>query len=279
MWAIYKLQAKAYFSNIFARVDFITAVLFLIVIGSISVAKGTQVAIASRENIAIVSSISGLMIFNSALWTFGLPFFEMKKSVLLKRIGATKINKPTAIGAFLLWGMTTTLFILIWISMWVGFFQIPAIADGTNNLLFISSSIWAKVNWGGLFVGIIITTLSFYSIAFLFVSFNKNSEIYNITGTFYYFIVAFLGGAVVPTINRDWMTVIGYMSPLGWTSKFMGDAMLGQHVFDLSGYQTLLPGSDQFKNIGEFKAIGRILFPIVFGTLALGASAKIFKWD
>jgi|GEM_PF-2764885 len=64
MFAVYKLQAKAYFANIFARVDFITAVLFLVVVGTVTKINGIR---TSETNIAVIASISILMILNSAM--------------------------------------------------------------------------------------------------------------------------------------------------------------------------------------------------------------------
>ena len=272
MLAVYKLQAKAYFSNIWARIDFITAFLFLVVVGTVTKINGVR---TPEANVAVIASISILMVLNSAMWSFGFSFFEMKDSVLLKRIGATKISKPKAVLSFLMWGFTTTLLVLSWLGLWIGICQIPAVAKATDNLLYIDRATWLKVNWLGVFLAIIISSVSFYSIAFLFVSFNKNSEIYNITGTFYFFIIAFLGGAVAPTAGREWMTVIGYLSPLGWMSKFMGDAMLGAPIFHFGGYASI----SQNEQIGSLLAIGRIAFPIIFGALAAGASIKLFKWD
>ena len=295
MWALYKLQARAYFANIFARVDFITTVIFLMVLGSIAsfgISQGlggdldplTESSLWAA-NISIISSITILMVMNSALYAFGFSFFEMKDSVLLKRIGATNISKSKAIISFLSWGSTTMVFTVAWIGVWVGIFQIPGVATGTNGLLYVGGDIWKNVNWGGVVVAILVTSISFYAIAFLFVSISKNSEMYNITTTFYFFFVAFLGGAFTPNAGRDWMTYVSYLSPLGWASEMMQHSMAGADVFQLGGYDMLIGydgilGSEPIYNhIDALHASGHIVFPVLYGVLAGLASLKLFKWD
>lgn len=247
MYALYKLQAKSYFSNIFSKVEFITTFLFLAVLGSLIVfyigpTFGSDATITnpaynktiSSANITIISSIVLLMIMQSALNTFGLSFYEMKDSVLLRRIGATKISKPQAIGSFILWGMTTMLFTIAWIAFLVGIMQIQAIGEATGGVLYVDPAIWTNANWGGAILTIIIVAVSVYAIAFFFVSIAPSSETYNIISIFYFFLMAFLGGSLTPNAGREWMTVIGYMSPLGWGRELMDASMNGLSVFNLT---------------------------------------------
>lgn len=279
MGALFKLQAKAYFANIFSKIDFFMAVIFLLVLGSLaSTGLGYNNPMLWKANIAIISSITIFMVMNSALFAFGFSFFEMKNSVLLKRIGATKISKFEAISSFLAWGMTTMLFTIIWISLWVGVFQIPYIAEHTGGLLYVDSSVWKNVNWVGVVLAILITAISFYSIAFFLVSIFKDAEQYNIATTFYMFIFAFLGGVFTPNAGRDWMDVIGYMSPLGWGSELMQHSMVGANVFNFHGYDISL-GPIIHEHISSLKAIGHFIFPLIYGGLAAGGSLKLFKWD
>ena len=178
MFALYKLQAKAWLSNIFNKMDFIMTVLFLAVLGSFVVmgAKdsgfeygSSNELFLSQLNVNIVSSILLLMVASSALNTFGISFFEMKESVLLKRIGATEISKIGAVTSFILWGMTSMLFIIGWMAILIGICQIPGFASLTGGMLWIDNSVWENVNWLGVLVAIIITMVSFYAISFFFV--------------------------------------------------------------------------------------------------------------
>ncbi len=287
MFALYKLQAKVWFANIFNKIDFLMALLFLAVLGSFMVmnADGNMEAL-SGMNIAVISSISLLMVASSAINTFGMSFYEMRESVLLKRIGATEITKGKAVSAFVLWGMTSMVFIVGWMFLWVGICQIPFIKELTGGILWVSLDTWRNVNWAGFFVSIIITMVSFYAIAFFFVSISKNSTSYQMTGTFYFFLIAFLGGAYTPNADRLWMDVISFMSPLGWGSDMMNASLQGHEVFNFGGYtydgvigfgpMGPIPGEI---TVSGWTNAGQIFMPIIYGTGAGLGAAKFFKWD
>ncbi len=284
MFALYRLQAKVWFANFFNKIDFIMVVLFLSVMGSMvamrvagaTTDEGTYEAMLSQANIAIISSITLMMVASSSINTFGMSFFEMKESVLLKRIGATNITKPKAVGSFILWGMTSMFMILAWMFLIVGIFQIPASPDTFNGLLWVSKDVWAQVDWFGVIFAIIIVMISFYAIAFFFVSINKNSTGYQMLATFYFFLVAMLGGSFTPNADRTWMEVIGFLSPLGWGGNIMTAAMHGQDWFNIIDGFAPTFGADGATGI---KAAANIFMPIVYGTLAGLASFKFFKWD
>ncbi|BDU67835.1 MAG: hypothetical protein TYPL_4880 [Candidatus Tyloplasma litorale] len=287
MFALYKLQAKAWFSNIFNKMDFLMTLLFLSVLGSFVVMTANNSGIyfgsgnellLSQLNVNVVSSILLLMVASSALNTFGISFFEMKESVLLKRIGATEISKIGAVTSFILWGMTSMLFIIGWMSIIVGICQIPGFASWTGGMLWIDSSIWTNINWLGVFTSIIITMVSFYAISFFFVSISKSSSAYQILATFYFFLISFLGGAYTPNADRMWMDVVSFMSPLGWGTNLMQDAMNGGNVWHIfTGYD--VPGLGDPESVSVWNALGQIGLPIIYGGLAAGFSAKFFKWD
>ncbi len=96
----------------FNKMDFIMTFLFLAVLGSFIVFSAGNNGVSyddantalqlSKLNITMISSIVLMMVASSAINTFGISFFEMKDSVLLKRIGATEISKIQAVTAFIL---------------------------------------------------------------------------------------------------------------------------------------------------------------------------------
>lgn len=275
MFHLYKLQAKAWWHNPFAKTEFFTTTLFLLVIGSIVSMKlndlgGTEAEL-SIVNIQLIASITVMMIMNGALFSFGFAFFEMKESVLLKRIGATNISKPKAIGSFVLWGLTTTAMIVLWIVVIVSICN----AFPNNDILYISLN---DVNWAGVIIAIIITAIAYLPIALFFVSISKNAEVYNIIVTFYFFIFVFLSGVLSPQVSRSWMTIIGYLTPMGWTNQLMSNSMIGYHVFNVANIGDI----DDLKTSGsETIALGVGLFvvPIAFGVLSAGITTRTFKWD
>ncbi len=287
MWALYKLQAKAWFSNLFNKIDFLMTLLFLVVLGSFIVVqpgvKGNDTIISSM-NVTMISSIVLLMVASSSINTFGISFFEMKESVLLKRIGATNISKFGAVGSFILWGMTSMLMLLGWMFIIVGFCQIPSISEGTGGMLWVSGETWRNVNWVGVIIAILITMISFYAIAFFFVSINKNATGYQMMATFYFFLISFLGGAYTPNADRVWMDTISFLSPLGWGRDLMTHSMMGQNVFNFNGSsvydEILVAGVSVHKNyMSVWQQAGMFAMPIIYGGLAGVSSAKFFKWD
>ncbi len=256
MGALYKLQAKAWFSNWANKMDFIMTFLFLSILGSFIVFSSgisygdANEAQLSQMNLMIISSISLMMVASSAINTFGMSFFEMKDSVLLKRIGATNITKMEAVVAFILWGMTSMLFILGWMAIIIGICQIPFIASATGGILWVQGSTWVGANWAGVLVAIIITMVSFYAIAFFWVSVAGNSMAYQMIATFYFFLISFLGGAYTPNADIAWMNVISFLSPLGWGTDLMSASLQGADVFSFAGYtvppimeNVIVPGS------------------------------------
>ncbi len=289
MFALYKLQAKVWFANFFNKIDFFMVILFLSVMGSMAAAKlggaSADPIALSIANINIVSSITLMMIASSSINTFGMSFFEMKESVLLKRIGATEITKPKAIGSFMLWGMTSMIMIIGWMFLLIGLCQIPSSPKTLGGLLWISGDVWATIDWSGVFLSMIITMLAFYAIAFFFVSISKDVTGYQMMGTFYFFIVAMLGGSFTPNADREWMNIIGFLSPLGWGGDLMSSSISGQEWWNIvEGFDAIsIPSPVGDVVLAEsatgWKVAGNIFMPIIYGTLAGLASAKFFKWD
>lgn len=296
MFALYKLQAKVWFANFFNKIDFIMTVMFLSVMGSLAAVGvagqfGGDIDLAissgalSAANLAIVSSVMLMMVASSAINTFGMSFFEMKESVLLKRIGATEITKPKAIGAFILWGMTSMLMIVLWMVFIIFLFQIPAMAGDTGALggiLYISGSDLANVDWAGVILAIIIVMVSFYAIAFFFISISKDVTAYQMIGTFYFFLATMLGGSFTPNASREWMDVIGFLSPLGWGGDMMAAATQGNDWWNIvDGFDQMVTnnGIPTTEHVDGIKLAGNIFMPIIYGGLAGLAAAKFFKWD
>ncbi len=292
MFALYKLQAKVWFVNIFNKIDFFMVILFLAVMGSIvamnmqnaGIPESSYDAALSSANLAIIGSITLMMVASSAINTFGMSFFEMKNSVLLKRIGATEITKPKAIGAFILWGMTSMVMIVGWMFLLVAIFQIPSTSDAWGGVLWVSSEAWANVQWAGVLVSIIIVMVSFYAIAFFLISISKDVTTFQMIGTFYFFLATMLGGSYTPNADRLWMDVIGFMTPLGWGGGIMSAALSGQDWWNIiDGFEAITfgPGGAFIFAEGSsgLKNAANIAMPILYGGLAGLASAKYFKWD
>ncbi len=274
MWALYKLQAKAWLSNHFAKAEFITSILFLVVLSSLGVRNANSVEAISYINIGIIASITTLFIMNSAIYSFGFAFFEMKESVLLKRIGATKISKSKAVGSFVLWGLTTAFILLLWISLVIAIAS--AVGPDVSGILYVDWSLVSNMQWDAIIFGVVLTALSYLPIAFFFVSITKNSDMYNMLVTMYFFLFGFLGGAFTPNSGREWMEVISYFGPIGWTREMVTNGMLGTFNWTQEADSLVAFGqTTDWTDIG----LVQMAFPLVFGLGAAGASIKTFRWD
>lgn len=267
MKALYKLQAKAWISNPFVKSEFLLSVVFLVVLSAMATQNTSNPDLLSITNLGIIGSIIALFTMNSAIYSFGFSFYEMKESVLLKRIGATKISKGGAIGSFVLWGMTSMAIMWVWILAIVGIAS--AVGPDVSGILYVSKDAWANIDWVSTLSGLIVTAISFLPIAFLFVSLAPNSEIYNSIATIYFMLVGFLGGSMTPNVDREWMNIISYMSPLGWSTNLVQNGLFG-----ITEWTSAAP-------LGDWTSIGLVdlAIPLAYGAAAGLASAKFFKWD
>lgn len=289
MWSLYKLQAKVWVSNMFNKIDFFMTIMFLVVMGSFvemrifeNSTPDSYATLLSKANISVIASITLMMVASSSINTFGISFYEMRESVMLKRIGATNLNKGQAIISFMLWGMTSMVLLIGWMFIFVGICQIPGSNDigWLGGILWIDPNDWANINWLGFFIAIIITMLSFYAISFFFISVAKDAATYQMIGTFYFFLIAFLGGSFTPNADRTWMNVISFLSPLGWGSDLMNYSMNGYEVFNFKdGLDYFNPTLGSSEHIKGIQLCGNIVMPVIYGVLAGAAAAKLFKWD
>lgn len=267
MFALYKLRTKVLFKNPFLIFDFLLSFIFILIFGSIAKTVSPLEQVQTTAFTGVFGTVLAMLILNSGLYSFGFSFFKMKESVLLRRIGASKISKPQAIVSFIFSGFTLLGIVLVWSFLITYIF-------GLLNVI-------PKLEWGNLinnnglnlvalFVGIIIGSLSAYILSFFFISISPNSEIYNTFTTFYFFIAVFLGGGLYSAGDTpEWMNIIGKLTPVGWNSSFITDALLGYNVWSLGGYAS----------VEAWEASLNLFMPIIFATLAGLASIKLFRWD
>ncbi len=264
MFALYKLQIKVLFKNPFLIFDFLTAFIFILIFGSIvklNLGLGVEGQFAMTS---LFGFIIAMLLLNSGMYSFGFSFFSMKESILLKRIGASKISKSEAFSAFILSGCTILLLVLIWT------FSITAIL-GAGQV--IPELRWSKMNWSAIIVGIIIGALTSYILALFFVSISKNTEIYNMITFLFFFFAVFLSGGLTNS-SAQWMEIIGYLTPVGWNAEFISNAMNGGEVWHLGGY-TLETG----EKVYAWQATLDLIMPLIFAGLAGVTTLKTFKWD
>ncbi len=269
MFALFKLQIKVLFKNPFLIFDFLIAFIFILIFGSL-IQNNASLALEAQKQVAMTSLfgfIVAMLLLNSGMYSFGFSFFSMKESVLLKRIGASKISKPGALSAFMLSGLTILCLVLIWT------FSLTAILGVAGVIPQIA---WADAKWGAVIVGIIIGGITSYILALFFVSISKNTEIYNMFTTLFFFFAVFLSGGLTGSDAR-WMEIISYLTPVGWNADFISNAFLGLPVWNLGGYTGNIMGMPM--SVEAWEASLDLIMPIIFATVAGLATIKTFKWD
>ncbi len=263
MFSLYKLILKTNVKSPSIMFPILMPLIFLLVFaGSVS---------PTGVNAAVLSVLS-ISVMQSGLMGFGFNFMALKKSVLLKRIGATKITKFEALMGIALYALTLFVLSTSWTLILTEIFTVTNFFPGEGF-------IWADVAWGSLTFGILIGLFLSYAIGMMFLSFSKDDQQYSMLVMFYFFLASFLGGMLIPggSENIEWMRYVGYAIPNVYSSHLMTAAGSGVDFVSLfnftSGYTygTL--------SIDGWEAALNIFVPIVIGIAAIGVSIKFFKWD
>lgn len=231
MWALIKLQAKTMIKN--------PASLFMLIMPLIFVSiMGTSMAENDQAYTQIIGNVITMNLIAVTMMTFGYTLFEMKKSIIMKRIGSTQITKTRAMMAFFAWTSVVGTFTIVW-TMIVA--QIFASAGATPNFL------WGSIHWGSFFYALVVGTILSLAIGFFFVSISPNLEVFNMAASMYMMLNMFLGGLFLPG-TADWMRYVSYALPHTFVGGLMKTAFSGESVFALNGAITTMMKS--FDNIG-----------------------------
>ncbi len=284
MWAVYKLRARTYFHSPSAYMLIFIALIYLAIFGTIVGTNFGDDPIMGPVALAnVFGIILTLLIMSSASYQFGFEFLDMKKSVLLRRIGASKVNKSVVVGSFILWALTVLMIVVVFV------FFLIAIFSSASGLL--PKFNWKTVNYFGLFVAIIIGAIGSYVIAFFFVALSNDTDTYNICTTLFFFASTALGGLFGG--GAHWMYIIGHLTPIGWTADLIQGAMNGDAIFHLGGYVPNMMGAGSFTEWGvlynentgaatyivSWRATMDLIAPLIIAILAGGVALKKFKWD
>lgn len=257
MGSLYKLILK---TNIKSPVIAFPLVFPLILILTYSASVNSQ----ESADLIIITLLT-MMTMQSGLMGFGMNFMNLKKSVLLRRIGATKMSKGEVLGAVMLYGMTIWLISIVWIISLAGIFDAAGLfwsidSEGTKIFYHIS---WSSYNWGKMFFATIVGLYLSFAIGLFFCSIAKNIEMFQGMTMMYFFSAMFLGGLI---FNLDempiWMEWVGYLIP----HTYFAD------LFTWAG-DTMGVKSWDAKNTAD------IIICILIGTLAIIGSIKFLKFD
>ncbi len=299
MFTIIKMQARSILRN--------PASFFIVVFPLILVPVLTSVAVFGFENgllqtftdpaqvtqateefnsvLAIVlSSVIAITILAAINNSFGSNFMELKKSIIIKRLGSTQVTKTNAMLGFLLWAVLLatvqvlyTVF-LFWIVDVSGLLEVSSAALGTINGTFFNPNI----DWLSVIYGLIMLMLVSFAMTFFFMSIATNAETYQIMAFFYFFLVMYFGGLIF-TANVQWMNIVSLFLPHTYVAGFLNGAFNGHYV--ISGLNDGLPiniwdmsnYSDDYilNGVSSLNVIMPIIFTGAFGYIGI----KNFRWD
>ncbi len=278
MFSLYKLITKTNIKSPTLAFPLVMPLIFVLLY-SVGIPDGLDIVSVNAKVALFFTTILSITTMQSGLMGFGLNFISIKKSVMLKRIGATELSKTDVIIAVLLWGLTLWVISLFWIIAMVsvfsglGVFVSSAgthITDGVINATTESAKStmfgWTSyINWGRLTLATFVMLYASYGLGVFFTSVAKDDQMYMGMAMFYFFLAGFIGGLMFPSDNLpEWMGYIAYFVPHSYIKP----------IYMWAGDFNVTISSVGYLNF----ALG-IIVPIVFGTLITIAGIKMLKFD
>ncbi len=282
MWSLYKLITKTNLKSPTLAFPLIMPLIFVLLYAT-GVTAGLDQAGVDALVATFFVTILSVTTMQSGLMGFGINFVSIKKSVLLKRIGATELEKKDVIIALLLYGLTLWLISFVWIILSVSIFSAMGvftseagyILDGnmiigvTQDPVSSTAFGWMTdgyINWGRLTLATILMIYASYGLGIFFTAIAKDDQMYMGMAMLYFFFAAFVGGIMFPGPIPSWMEYIGYAVPHSYVGSVY-DWAAGANIGSL----------DEEIPVWQF-SLG-VIVPVVFGTLVTVAGIKVLKFD
>ncbi len=284
MFTIIKMQARSILRN--------PASFFIVVFPIILVSVLTSVALANASTLGteeqlngvlsiVLSSVIAITVLSAINNSFGSNFMELKKSIIIKRLGSTQVTKTSAMLGFLLWAVIlATVQVLYTIFLFWIVDIIPGLLTTSNDIegTFFSPNI----DWLSVIYGLVMLMIISFAMTFFFMSIAQNTETYQIMAFFYFFLVMYFGGLIFTT-NVQWMNVASLFLPHTYVAGFLNGAFTGGNYVDVLDADSMISIWDMTNFSDEYVLNGvsslNIIMPIIF-TGAFGyIGIKNFKWD
>ncbi len=270
MSSLYKLVLKTNIKGPALAFPLVMPLIFALLYSVVIPNDITNVAEINNKVALFYVTILSMVTMQSGLMGFGINFIAIKKSILLRRIGATELSKMNVILAIILFGLTLYVITFIWIFVAMilltsigAFYSLQA--DGSHVSAQITGWL-AIINWGKLILVTLIMLFTSYSVGMFFTTLAKDDQAYMGIAMMYFFFAGFFGGLMIPGEQPEWMNIVGYIVPHGYIDP----------LYDWVAGAIVGSGSGQIA-IWEF-SLGFII-PILIGILALIGSAKFLKFD
>ncbi len=280
IFSLFKLLFKTTFRNLAGYTRYVLPLLLVLVLGSFVIIqmnalefpneflKEQALAEAMGQTMAQILTIG---IISGALFTFGISFMDLKRSIIIKRIGTSSLSKGSVLFTFWLFSLFVTMTIIIWNL------SVAAIFGATG---IIPNLPWIEIGiegWLAFLFAVVITNITSTIIAFLFISISRNMEVFSGIATLYFFATMFLGGLTLPgSSDITWLRYVGYAIPGVYSAQFIGASLSTvADPFNLVDGYTLQAGG----LIEGWKASLNIFLPILLSIISIPLAIKKFKWD
>lgn len=268
MFSLFKLQLKKTVTSPTIMFPFIMPVIFTLVYIGAGFNSDQEIATA-------VGLLISLTIMQNGIQQYGGNFMNVKETVLIRRIGATKLRKSDVIGAFILVSLVMTMIGIFWILLlYTMIYDIP-LWSSTYSFQY------GLISWPQFIYGVIAAMLVSFSVGSIFVSYSHSSESYQSKSSIYFFGVALLGGALIPAaLGVSWMHYVSLIFPNSYVAHFIAASIGGQPTFDISnGYQITNPGGGVIWNYQPWEASLNVFMPLIASAVILPLAIKKFNWD
>ncbi|NQX83117.1 MAG: hypothetical protein HRS50_00160 [Mycoplasmataceae bacterium] len=262
MGSLYKLITKTNLKSPAIAFPLIMPLVFILLY-SVGIEDGLDSASMDAIVASFLITTLSIQTMNSGLMGFGINFMSIKKSVLLRRIGATKLRKLDVIIAVLLYGLTMWLITFVWIFILIIVFNMSGLFYSLNSKEHILTtgiaSFFTLIEWPKLIAALIIMLIVSYSFSLFIVSITHNETTYQAIIMFYFFTASFMGGMIFPGEIPEWMNIVGYLIPHAYAGELF-DWTIGEEI-------------------PTTKLVFDFIVPIIFTTACMFGAVKLLKFD
>ncbi len=283
MGSLYKLITKTNLKSPTLAFPLVMPLVFILLY-SVTMSGGmTQIEVDATVASFFVALLS-ITTMQSGIMGFGINFISIKKSVLLRRIGATELKKMDVILAVMLFGLTLYLISFIWLFVAttlfaaMGIFYSAAETAGGPDVVAGAFAWMQQISWAKLLLVTVVMLYTSYSLGMLFTTISKDDQMYMGIGMLYFFMAGFVGGLMFPGQTPEWMNALSLIIPHGYIDSLY-DWAAGAQVVNQGGHIFSIYDGNTLVSISQFEFAMGFIVPVVFGTACLGASAKLLKFD
>lgn len=205
---------------------------------------------------------------HSGFLSYGVVFIALKRSVLLKRMGSTEMNKLDIILGIAFFGLTLWIISLIWVFLltifmcWIGMFYSVhnnILDDSITHVTTTGVIEWMKyISWGKLAVTTLIMLVTSYSIGLLLTTISRDEQMYLGLGFLVFIVSGFFGGIMFPSASPDWMSYIGYIVPHSYIDN----------LYDWANG----------KQVPTYEIVLGVLIPITTSVVCITLGTKLLKF-